>query len=143
MEICREFNKNMDNKQLFKKVKDLNLPLGKYALFGSAPMGIRNLKDCHDADIIVAEDLWEEYKNKGWEIKNSPFNTIYLCKEEIELWKEWRPEEWNIRELIGGAEIIDGLPFVRLEKVVEWKKIYGREKDLRDIEVIENFLNAR
>ncbi len=43
----------MTNKELFKKVKNLNLPIGDYALFGSAPMGIRGLRECHDIDIIV------------------------------------------------------------------------------------------
>jgi hypothetical protein len=28
----------MGNRELFQKVKDLKLPLGKYALFGSGPM---------------------------------------------------------------------------------------------------------
>ncbi len=45
----------------------LGLPLGKYALFGSAPMGTRNLRDCHDADIIMSEDIWNTYRDKaGW-----------------------------------------------------------------------------
>ena len=38
----------------------MKLPIGKYALFGSAPLGIRELKDCHDADIIVSEDNTSE-----------------------------------------------------------------------------------
>lgn len=54
----------MSNQNLFQKVKDLNLPFGKYALFGSAPMGIRGLKDCHDIDIIVTEDIWNDIKRK-------------------------------------------------------------------------------
>jgi len=42
--------------------------------------------------------------------------------------------------LIDDAEIIDGLPFVKLEYVVKYKKQDGREKDLKDIETIEKFL---
>jgi len=44
--------------------------------------------------------------------------------------------------LIDGAEIIDGLPFVKLERVLAWKKLNTREKDLKDIEVIEKFLRT-
>jgi len=75
----------MSNKDLFQKVKNLELPAGKYALFGSAPLGIRGLKDCHDIDIVMKEDLWNEYKEKNWEIKTTPHGSQYLWNDGIEL----------------------------------------------------------
>ena len=133
----------MSNGDLFQKVKELKLPIGKYALFGSAPLGIRGLKECRDADIVVTADLWNEYKEKGWEEKTSVGGSCCLRKGEVELWKDWGPGRWEIEKLIEEAEIIDGLPFVRLVTVVAWKKQYGREKDLEDIEMIEKFLQIR
>jgi hypothetical protein len=134
----------MGNKNLFEKVKKMNLPTGKYALFGSAPLGIRGLKDCHDIDIIVTEDLWDEYKAKeGWTIKKFNDGISYLESDSIELWKDWGPGQWNIEQLIREAEIIDGLPLVKLKIVLKWKKTNGREKDIKDIEIIENFLRAQ
>jgi len=38
------------------------------------------------------------------------------------------------------AEVIDGLSFVLLEEVLKWKKLNGREKDLRDVELIMEYL---
>ncbi|MCX6719058.1 MAG: hypothetical protein NTZ38_01635, partial [Candidatus Taylorbacteria bacterium] len=95
-----------------------------------------------DIDIIVKEDLWNEYRDKGWESKTLPSGNSCLWKDEVELWKDWWPGEWDIERLIDDAEIIEGLPFVRLERVLEWKKLINREKDLRDIEIIERFLTA-
>ncbi len=132
----------MDNQDLFQKVKDLKLPIGKYALFGSAPLGIRGLKDCRDIDIIVTEELWNKYK-KNWEMKSMPHGSQYLCQGEIELWKDWKPGQWDIDKMISEAEIIDGLPFVKLEKVLEAKRLSKREKDLLDIESVEKFLQAQ
>jgi hypothetical protein len=133
----------MDNQTLFLKVRALNLPLGKYALFGSAPLGVRNLRDCHDIDIIMTEDTWNEYQNKtGWTTRTRPSGDNYLEWEDIELCKNWWPGTWNIQQLIDNAEIIDGLPFVRLEDVIRWKRSRGREKDSKDIVIIENFLKA-
>lgn len=135
----------MVNNELFKKVKDLNLPIGEYALFGSAPMGIRGLRECNDVDIIVTEKLWNEYKSKqGWKfkrVKGYDSNKYFegLQNDDIELWKDWWPK-WDIKNLIQEAEIINSLPFVKLEKVLKWKKYIAREKDLKDIKIIEKFL---
>ncbi len=129
----------MTNDELFNKVRDLKLPVGQYAIFGSGPMGVRGLKTCHDIDIIVTEDLWNTYKAKGWEVRNMSHGSRYLFNDEIELWKDWKPGEWDIHKLIKEAEIINGLPFVKLEKVLQWKKLSGREKDLKDIETIQKF----
>lgn len=134
----------MKNNDLFQKVRELKLPQSKYALFGSAQMGIRNLRDCRDIDIIVTDDLWNEYENKnGWQKAITLAGDPCLLKDNIEMVKIWRPGKWNTEELIREAEMIDGLPFVRLERVIEWKKLNAREKDLKDIEIIEKSLRGR
>ena len=134
----------MSNRDLFQRVKELKLPEGKYALFGSAPMGIRGIKDCHDIDIIIAEDLWNTYRlNPDWKFGMTENGSEYLSCGDIKLWYTWTPWYSDIENLIAEAEIIDGLPFVRLERVLEWKKKYSREKDLKDIEIIEKFLRMQ
>ena len=133
----------MSNQELFLKIAALNLPPGKYALFGSAPMGIRDLRDCHDIDIIATEDLWNTFRNRpGWIARVGPWGDDYFEKEEVELWKNWRPGAWDIQKLIDAAQVIDGLPFVPLEDVLRWKKLIAREKDMKDIAVIEDFLKT-
>lgn len=133
----------MGNKELFAIVKGLNLPKGKYALFGSAPLGIRGLRECHDIDIIVTQELWNQYRYKPeWKLKKitgggNDFEG--LRNDNIELWKDWWPG-WDIKKLIQEAEIIEGLPFVRMGQVLKWKKFIARKKDLEDVELIENYL---
>jgi hypothetical protein len=53
--------------------------------------------------------------------------------------RDWH-EGWGVEKMIKEADIIDGLPFVKLEYLIEWKKFFRREKDLKDIELIEEFL---
>ncbi|KKR91599.1 MAG: hypothetical protein UU43_C0004G0047 [Candidatus Falkowbacteria bacterium GW2011_GWA2_41_14] len=130
----------MYSNELFQKVKEMQLPVGKYALFGSAPLAIRGIRECRDIDMIVSKDVWEEYKHKGWEMAVAPHGSEYLLRDEIEMWKDWYPGEWDVSDLIAKAEIIDGLPCVILDTVIEWKKLKGRDQDIRDIELIEEFL---
>lgn len=131
----------MDNKELFDQVKKLNLPIGKYALFGSAPMAIREIRDCRDIDVIVTQDLWDECSKKPeYKLTRDENGLDCLVSGNVELWNVWSPGEWDLNKIINEAEVIDGLPFVKLEYVVAWKKIYNREKDLNDIKLINDYL---
>lgn len=130
------------NQGLFQRVRDLNLPIGEYAIFGSGPMGVRGIREMGDVDIIVTQKLWDNFiKKPDWEqrqidnlcgIKNEKLN--------IEIWKDWWIG-WNVEQMIKEAETIDGLPFVSLEMMIEWKTLVGREKDLKDLELIKNWKN--
>lgn len=103
-------------------------------------MLIRGLKDGRDVDVVVTNDIFEEYKQKeGWLLK--PHNLDwFLSKDGIELWNTWRPGDWDINELIRNAEFIDDLPFVPLETTLKWKFMMGREKDLEHAQIIREYL---
>ncbi len=131
----------MNAKNLLERVRGLNLPMGKYALFGSALLCARGLRDCDDIDVVVSEDLWNEYKNRaGWSLRKAPHGSEYLQNDNVESWKDWKPGMWNIEELIQNAEIIDGIPFVGIGNVLKWKKLYGRPKDLKDVRMLESYI---
>lgn len=134
----------MGNKKIFEQVKKLNLPKGKYVIFGSAPMGIRGIRDCHDLDIVVLEEVLEEIKKKpDWKVKNFENGRQTFVFEDIELWKDWWPGQWDTEDLIKRADIIDDLPFATLEDVLRWKKIFGRKKDWQDIQLIKKYLKKK
>lgn len=134
------------NNNLFNQLMELNLPEGKYAIFGSGPLAVREIRENRDLDLIVTEELFNEYlNNSNWELKRLEDGNEYLKNNnfEIEFYKNWAPGDWDVKKLIKEAEIINGLPFVKLEEVLRWKKIKGREKDLKDIELIKNYLDKK
>ena len=49
----------------------------------------------------------------------------------------------NTDDLINNAVIIGDVPFVQLDELLKWKKAAAREKDLKDIVLIEKFLAKR
>lgn len=138
------------NKQftkLLEQLKKMKLPKDAYAIFGSGPIGIRDIRDTHDLDIIVSDELFEEIKsdssyiNKSFEINGRSVEMYY--KNGIEIYNKWGPGEWDTNKIIQSAEIIDGMPFASLDMVIKWKKIAGREKDLEDIKLIEEYMNKQ
>lgn len=135
------------NNIFFKRLVLLNLPPEDYAIFGSGPMAAYGLKKMeHDIDIVARGNAWKKAQEYGKIEKTlSNFgNGIRLFDGGIEIFDQWPPKNrWNIDNLIDKAEVIDGIKFVRLETVLEWKKMTNRPKDLEDIKKIEDFLNLR
>lgn len=136
------FEKNI---KLFSEFKSLNLPLGQYAITNSGVLGIRNLREMGDIDIIVDAKLWEELAAKYGVENEGGIKKISLANGRIEVFGEHVFNDQNkpglefptISERLAAAEIIDGLAFESLDHVCYIKKLMGREKDLKDILLIK------
>lgn len=60
----------------------------------------------------------------------------------IEVWHNWHDTPdgvWTVEELLRDAVVIDGVAFVSLERVRRWKEWRGREKDVRDVSLIDAY----
>ena len=121
----------------FAEVRKLNFSENEFAIFGSSSLVVRNLRQSDDIDLIVKKDLWDKLSQK-YKVEGSKNNLIKIGK--IEIWNDWLYLKESVEELIDDSEIIDGLPFVKLKYVLEWKKKMNREKDIEDIKLIEEFL---
>lgn len=138
------------NREKFYALKKLDLPLGQYMISGSGPLGIRNIKEIGDIDIIVTRELWEILSTK-YEVSEEngikkivfPGGTIEAFSEDTWISELKDPKSPNISESIKNAEIIDGLAFDRLENVLFYKRKTAREKDLKDIDLIEKWMDMQ
>jgi len=120
---------------LLKELEELRLPKDKFVIFGSGPLAVRNLRDIEDLNILVKEELWKELK------KLYPSNEKgYIKIGNIEIFKDWKPWIQDTKKLLEDSEAIEGLNYVKLKYVLEWKKVIGRDKDKKDIEIINKFL---
>ncbi len=126
------------------RIKSLNLPIGKYIVFGSSVMEVHGIRKAKDVDLIVDKDVYAELKRRGWK-RYWFFKRVLTCKalkkEGNEAfshikWKNYRVEN---DELFKNAEIIDGVPFMQLEEYLRYKRCLPRAKDKRDVELIEAY----
>ena len=137
---------NLEKVNEIKKILSvLDNVLGKneYAIFGSGPLYIRDLKEkLNDVDIIVNQKGWnkliEHYESKD---TKSGFGDVIKIQKgiEIEIFNMWGPGKWEINELILTADKIEETNFVTLKNVLKWKKEMNREKDQEDIKKIESY----
>lgn len=129
---------------LFKKVSELGFQPNTYAIFGSGPLFAHNLTDeIHDVDIIVTDSGWQKALTLEKLDHTDNGDPVVHIGDDIEIFNTWAPGTWNIQILIDQAEIINGLPFVKLESVLTWKKIRNKPKDQKHIELIEIYLSQR
>lgn len=127
---------------IIQKVKDLELPIGEYVVFGSGPLAIHGIRPTRDVDILVTTKLYNQLKELGWEEKNWDSGGLYLSKDIYEIDDSWNYGVYNPNpeEIILKAEVRDGVPFAPLEEVLKWKQAFGRPKDLEDIKLIREYM---
>ena len=137
-----------NNREKFSILRQFNLPIDQYAITGSGPMGIRNLKTIGDIDIIVSEKLWSDLALKYGITEQNEVRKIILSKDVIEAFHQgsfysmpFDDKAPTFAWRIANTEIIDNLPFDTLESILYFKKKYKREKDLHDIELIEKWIS--
>lgn len=128
---------------IFEDVKKLNLPIGQYAVVGSGVMSAHGIRQHHDVDLIVTYSLFETLKNSGWQ--GVPNRKNVLKKDNYEVDADYKYGEYqpDHDELIRNAEIIEGVPFIRLNELIRFKNALGRDKDKKDVELIEQYLIKR
>jgi hypothetical protein len=126
--------------ELFEKLRVLGLPAGDYAVFGSGPLAVRGLiHEVRDIDAVARGAAWERATRLGT-VHEAPGGdqVVRLEGGAVEVFGGWLG--WDIDAIIDGAEVIDGLPFARLEDVLAFKRSYGRPKDLEHARLIEKHL---
>ncbi|MDR2063358.1 MAG: class I tRNA ligase family protein [Candidatus Nomurabacteria bacterium] len=139
------------NRRIIDIVKKLGLPLDEVLVFGSGIMDVLGMKESDDIDLIVSDKVFEAIENSGqWSsVYKKAIDKIMRKKivdgMEVETsggydWLDWYDEKSGFKGLIQRAEKIDGVNFVNLPDLLDWKKSMNREKDQKDIKLIEEYL---
>jgi uncharacterized protein len=129
----------MDRQEVLAMIAALQLPEGKYVVVGGAAMAARGLRDTNDIDLVVTPELFGQLARSGWSAKQRPIGKPGLYFGTVEAYLDVntptfaRDTDW----LIEHAEHVKGTRLVDLDTLVGCKRTYGREKDLRDVAILE------
>lgn len=127
------------------KLKELNLPEGSYVVVASGILQAHGIRPTQDIDLIVSQEVYDHYLNQGWAQKQNPDGTTALVNDVFDIGLSWDDpnNDPNLQDILRGAEWIDGVPYANLKRVLKWKRFMLREKDFRDIKLIEDYLATR
>lgn len=131
----------LNKEKILLLLNELNLPKDKYALGTSGSLVLFGIKEyANDLDIDCCADLYDSFLEKGckewiYYPKEGHMARIIDLSEEIQL---IRKESLNRSDIV----FIDGFPVYSVESVRRFKEFLGREKDKKDIELIDRYLSV-
>lgn len=131
---------------LLDSLRDLDLPGGEYAVFGSGPLLVRGwISEAEDLDVICRGSAWDAVSTSGELAVDERYGVTLatLCDGRITFGTRWGIGDFDVGRLIDSAEIIDGLPCVLLEHVIAYKTIRASARDLQHLDVIRRHRNRQ
>ena len=127
------------------KVKALDLPLDQIIVIGSGILDQLGIRPASDIDLAASSDLMKKLSDESgdWLKKFDDNQRFYFIKDDgsAEVWDGWDFDGQTVSydDLLDYAVEYDGVRFVDLEFLRKWKSWRGREKDVRDVELIDEW----
>lgn len=89
-------------------------------------------EDTRDIDLGCTKSLADELERRGCRVELLEDSTRKIRLEnDVELFENW---------LFDDILVLDDIPVISLKGLLEMKKALGREKDARDIKLIEELM---
>lgn len=135
----------MSGKAAFvERVKDLGLDVGQFVVIGSGILDAYGIRHADDIDLVVTDELFRDLASrKSLELAVRHGEEVVsgdISGEQVEAWRNWvTPDMQSVADLgylLQYITEVDGVRLMSLEYVEAWKKSAGRDKDLRDLELI-------
>lgn len=133
--------------KLLSELDKLSLPKNEYVITGSGPLSIRGIRMMSDIDLGVTKVLWNKLSKvypilvEGGVRKIRLANNIELfCDDSF---ADPIPGAPTITEQVSQSETIEGYPFQSINHLKWFKQSSGREKDLKDIELLKGYESDR
>lgn len=118
---------------IIQTIKSMNLPSQEYWITSGAALVIHGVKETtRDIDLGCTSILIDKFIKEGCKYRLVEDNSrIVEVTDKIELL-----ENWCVDEIL----IIESLPVASLESIKKQKSQLGREKDLSDIKLIDDYI---
>lgn len=128
-------------REILDDLRALDLPLGHFAIFGSGPLLVRGIIDeVGDLDVLCRGPAWDTARMVCTR-EGIDHGVLVVSLGALTFGTAWGIGDFDPARLIDEAEMIDGLPFVRIEHVIAYKRISGRHKDRQHLALIDASLS--
>ena len=123
----------MRKAEIIDRLNALDFDKADYWVITGSAMVLYGLREqTHDIDLGCTTALADRLEAQGLPVEYREDGSRKLTiGTDVELFEKW---------LFDGVQLLDGIPVISLQGLVEMKTRLGREKDLRDLRLISDFL---
>jgi hypothetical protein len=127
---------------IIEEIKRLKLPFGQYVVVGSAAMEARGIRESRDVNIAVLPGLFAHLRETGDWNMTEVGSRVHLLRGNYEVLSDVRIRGYDstVADLIGSSEVIEGVPFVDLIELRNFKQVRNSRADVADIKLINDYL---
>ncbi len=118
-------------------ISQLSLPDGSFMVVGSGLLDTLGIRAAGDIDLLVSHDVFDNFKHQNYKIQQHKDGSDYISIGRFEIMADWYGD--NLETMRESAVYIDKIPYWSLESMREWKCDHAREKDVRDIALIDEY----
>jgi predicted nucleotidyltransferase len=123
---------------IVERVKALGLPLDQLVVIGSGLLDAYGLRESRDVDLVVSKELYEKCRDElGYALHSKHTSNDHLEKDDVEVWLDWGNTLFEAHRDM--AVTVDGVMFVNPQFLSAWKRSRGTEKDLKDVELLDEY----
>lgn len=119
-----------DKKTLLEKLEQMGLDRSQYWLITGGAMVLYGAKEqTADIDLGCTSQLADQLQQEGCAVERMPDGTRRIVYDgQVELFEDWLEDQIVLWE---------GVPVISRKGLVAMKRKLGREKDFRDIELLQ------
>jgi hypothetical protein len=127
-----------------ERVKELGLSLDQIIVIGSGILDQLGVRKAADVDLVADGEVLEKIASDlDWAEQCDKNQRRYFVRHDgsVEIWDGWEfdGQVLNYEELLKCSVEYDGVKFVSLDFLRQWKGWRRREKDMRDIRLIDEW----
>lgn len=125
----------LKEQQILDKLKSLNFPVDDYCVMTGAALVLYGVREeTADIDIGCNARLFAELLQRGFNTEQRNEHKGIVIDKCVEIFEGWLPDR---------KTLIKGIPVADILEIRKYKEQLGRDKDLKDIELINRFLNKK
>ena len=119
-----------DKDSMLRRLGELSFPATEYWVITGGAMVLYGFRpQTHDIDLGCTTRLADKLEREGYPVSRTSDGSRKIAyADDVEIFENW---------LEGAVELVDGVPVVSVDGLIEMKRKLGREKDLADIALIE------
>lgn len=126
------------------RLETAGLKRNRSIVIGSGILGALGIRTPRDLDVVIdAESFAGLALMPHYRVQATPRGLCCQAQDDVEIWDRWTDpttrEPRFYDDLLPDSVIIDGVRFMSLDYVRQWKKSRGREKDKRDLALIDAY----